>query len=57
MSYCPWCHSDIVTREVDGTLEEPAENGKVRSRSFAAHVQTCAGAPDSIKADYLSPYP
>lgn len=56
MSYCPWCHNNILvaTGRRKATL---AKKGIILASSFAAHVQTCKGAPEQVKAAYRSPYP
>lgn len=56
VSYCPWCHNNILvaTGRRKATL---AKKGIILASSFAAHVQTCKGAPEQVKAAYRSPYP
>jgi hypothetical protein len=58
MSYCPWCHNNIIVGMNGQTSEEFEEIGKIRAASFAAHIlNTCPDAPEAIKAAYKEPYP
>jgi len=58
MSYCPWCHNDIIIGYNGKTAAEAEEIGKVAAASFTSHIlNTCPDAPENVKAAYRVPYP
>lgn len=54
MTLCPWCYAQIVAKMPDKflTAEEARKAGYARATSFAAHVQRCPDAPESVKGAY-----